>query len=69
MAAEYVITVVIVILNRQISKASLRKYFNLGVILCFMTTIGILIAILVKFIGLYNKLHVDGIDVITFANK
>jgi hypothetical protein len=69
LAAEYVMTVVIVILNRQITKTSQRKYFNLGVILCFMTTIGILIAILVNYIGLYNKLHVDNVEVIAFANK
>jgi hypothetical protein len=62
-------TVVIVILNRQITKRSQRKYFNLGVILCFLTTIGILIAILVKYIGLYNKLNVDNVEVIAFANK
>lgn len=62
-------TVLIVIMNRQITKANQRKYFNLGVILCFITTIGILISILVNYIHLFNKLHIDSVEVIAFANK
>ena len=69
MAAEYVMTVLIVIMNRQITKIHQRKYYNLGVILFFITTIGILISILVGYIGLYNKLHIDSVEVIAFANK
>ena len=69
LAAEYVMTVVIVIMNRQITKTRQRKYFNLGVSFCFMGTIGILISILVNYVALYNKLHFDSVEVIAYANK
>lgn len=43
LAAEYVISVITMVVNRQIQNASHRKYYNIGVILSFFLTIGILI--------------------------
>lgn len=69
MAAEYVMTVVIVIMNKQITKSNQRRYFNLGVILSFMTTIGVLIAILAHYLSLYSLSNFDSVEVISYANK
>ena len=69
LAAEYVITVAIVVMNRQITNPMQRRYFNIGVILCFLVTIGVLTVILVHYVGLYSTLNFDSVQVIQFANK
>lgn len=56
-------------MNRQITKPNKRKYFNLGVILCFITTIGVLIAILVHYLKLYSTSNIDSVEVIAYADK
>jgi hypothetical protein len=65
---EYVEIVLMVFLNRQI-KDSQRKYFNLGVFLCFCVALSILTAILSNYLNLYGNLHFGELDVIAFANK
>jgi hypothetical protein len=67
-AMEYVEIVLMVFLNRQI-KDSQRKYFNLGVFLCFCVALSILTAILSNYLNLYGNLHFGELDVIAFANK
>lgn len=67
-ALEYVEVFLMVILNRHI-KDSQRKYFNIGVLMCFAVTMSILTAILVNYLNLFGNLHYEGLEVISFANR
>ena len=69
LGAEYVIAVLIMILKRQITKAEHRKYFNIGVILAYFVTMGMLISILAGYLKLFSTLHFDRIEVIEFVNR
>ena len=58
----------IMILNRQITRQEHRKYFNIGVILVYSVTVGILVTILTGYFHLFNTLHYDSIEVIKYVN-
>lgn len=69
LGAEYAIAVLIIILNKQITREEHRKKFNIGVILAYFVTMGILISILTGYLKLFSTLHYDKIEVIEFVNR
>lgn len=50
---EYIITVVIMILNRQV-RPSQKKMYNIGIVFCFLATVSLLMIIFIIYASLYR---------------
>ena len=67
-ASEYVLTVIIAVLNMQADKY-LKRHINLCVIASFILTFTILLTIMIQYAMLFGGHYYGSIDIISFANN